>query len=224
MTEHSCMQMMVVRTKPRPMTLAAMLAGAMAVLQVCSGCESYRVEHHKRPSFFQRASMGKLPDEVRMADGTVIRYSSFEEKGGGKTARAPGRPPLQIREYHDDGTVTLRCMVPEHVLVNFLECLRNREYELVWDQLLAEHTRQQFLEDGSGMEACVAYLRQNRHDLVATLTRMVAGLAAQETRFDAMGDGRVRCVLRPQHVGKLKYKYFDVAREGIELKLLNMGG
>ncbi len=205
------------------MTPAA-VAGLLVVLQALVGCEQYRVEHHKRPSFFQRASMGKLPDEVRMADGTVVRYSTYEEKGGGKTARAPGRAPLQIREEHDDGTVTLRCMVPEHVLVNFLECLRNQEYELVWEQLLSEHTRQQFQEDGSGVDACVAYLRRNRHDLVATLTRMVAGLAAQETRFDSMGDGRTRCVLRPQHVGKLKYKYFDLTREGIELRLLNMGG
>lgn len=199
-----------------------LLLGAIAAL---TGCETYRVEHHKRPAFYYKAAMGDLPDEIRLADGTVLKYSTYGEDGGiGTRSSGKGGKPFLIREEMEDGSIVLRAIVPEHVLVNLLECLRQQEYDLIYEQLLAEETRQQFEAEGDGADGCAAYLKKNRHELVATLTRMVAGFAAQETRFDALGEGLVRCVLRPQHVGKLKYKYFDVTQEGLGLKLLNMGG
>ena len=66
--------------------------------------------------------------------------------------------------------------------------------------------------------------RREHGRLVATLTRMVAGLPAQQTRFDPLGNGLTRCRLRPQFVGDLKYKYFDITRENMGLKLVTMGG
>jgi hypothetical protein len=204
------------------LTRAALM---LALLPVFAGCQPYRIEHHKRPSFYQRAAMGKLPDEVRLEDGTIIRYTTYDEPTGGKAkSAAPQRKPMMIREEHEDGSVTLRCFIPEHVLVNLLECLRKQEYDLIWHQLLAEHTRQEFEAQGGGMDECTTHFRKHRHELVATLTRMVAGLPTQQTRFDPMGNGVIRARIRPQHVGKLKFKYFDLTREGIELKLLNMGG
>jgi len=228
--------------------LCAVLAGAVAVqcvLRVClrsealvriafmlmlgcvaalAGCESYRVEYHKRPAFYYKAAMGDLPEEIRLADGTVIKYTTYQEQSSMGRSKEEAQKPFLIREEMEDGSIVLRPITPVHVLVLFLESLRQQEYDLIWEQLLAEQTRQQFEAEGGGKDACVGYMKEHRHDLVATLTRMVAGLPAQETRFDPMGNGVVRCQLRPQHVGKLKYKYFDVTQEGLNARLFNMGG
>jgi hypothetical protein len=189
-----------------------------------TGCEPYRVEYHKRPAFFEKAAMGDLPEQVVLDDGTVIKYSNYGEQSTmGRTGDDSQRPFL-IREEMPDGEIVLRAILPEHVLVNTLECLRNEEYELLWEQMLSEHTRQQFEAEGGGKDECLSYFRKHRHDLVATLTRMVAGLPAQHTRFDPLGNGVTRCRLRPQFVGDLKYKYFDITRESLGLKLVTMGG
>jgi hypothetical protein len=189
------------------------------------GCQQYRVEYHKRPGFYQKAAMGDLPTQLTLDDGTVIKYSDYEAQSGMGRAGEEGRKPFLIREELPDGEIILRALLPEHVLVLTLTCLRNEEYDLMWEQVIAEHTRQEFeAADGGGKDACVAYFRKHRHDLVATLTRMVLGLSSQQVRFDRGGEGVIRCRLRPQFVGELKFKYFDVAKEGLGLKLLNMGG
>lgn len=196
----------------------------LACAAALGGCQQYRIEHHRRPEFYYKAAMGDLPDEVRLADGTVLKYSTYGQHSSmGRDKMEQGKPFL-IREEMEDGSIVLRPRMPVHVLVLLLESLRLQEYELIWDQLMAEQTRQEFNAEGGGKDEAMAYFKKNRHDLVATLTRMVAGLPAQESRFDAMGNGVVRCQLRPQHVGKLKYKYFDVMQEGINVRLLNMGG
>lgn len=200
---------------------AMLLAMGVSAL---AGCQTERVEHHKRPAFYYKAAMGDLPEEVRLEDGTVLKYSTYDEQGTVGTGKSDGRKKFQIREDFEDGTTILRALVPEHILVLFLVCLRDAEYELIWEQLLCEQTRQEFEATGGGEEGCTAFLKKHRHDLVATLTRMVAGLSANESRFDRLADGVIRCRLRPQHVGELKYKYFDVIQEGFGLKLLNMGG
>lgn len=201
----------------RPMLLAMGLA-------MLSGCQTERIEYHKRPAFYYKAAMGDLPEEVRLEDGTILKYSTYDEQSSLGRSKGEAKKPFLIREENEDGSITLRAILPEHILVNLLECLRNSEYELIWEQLLAEQTRQEFEATGGGEDGCTAFLKKNRHDLAATLTRMVAGLPAQETRFDRLADGIIRCRLRPQHVGELKYKYFDVIQEGVSLKLLNMGG
>jgi hypothetical protein len=160
---------------------------------------------------------GDLPDEITLDDGTIIRYQSPEQKasfGGNSDAR-----PFTIRDEAEDGTVTLHARVPEHVLVNMLTCLRNQEYELMWDQVLAQSTRDAFDLNG-GEEEMTAYMRKHRHDLIATLNRMIAAIPHQETKFTNLGKGVTRCKLRPQIAEPFKFKTVDVVNEGSELKLL----
>lgn len=194
-----------------------------ACLAAIAGCQPYRVEYAKRPAFFEKASTEKLPDQITLKDGTVIKYSVYGEQSTLGRKGDDQKKPFLIREEMPDGKIVLRAYLPEHVLVNALACLRNEEYDLLWEQLLCEQTRQKFEAEGGGKDACIEWCRKNRHELVAALTRMVAGLPAQETRFDPMGNGVIRCKLRPQFVGQLKFDTFDVISEGVALKLLSMG-
>lgn len=187
------------------------------------GCREYRIEHHTRPSFYEKAALTELPEEVTLEDGTVIKYRSTEVqptygRGGDKHL------PFQIREETEDAngkkTVVLRALLPEHVLINTLTCLRNEEYELLYEQMLADRTRQSYEEASQGVEEFADFFRKNRHDVAATLTRMIAGLPHQEVRMDNLGDGVVRCTLRPQIAEPFKFKSVDVIKEGQQMKLL----
>jgi len=184
-----------------------------------SGCQKYRVETVQRPEFFQKAAEYKLPDQVVLDDGTVVRYTSIrQESSFGRKDEDAGKP-FQIREEKEDGEIVLHNKLPEHVLVNALNCVRNQEYQLLWDQLLSEYTKLNYEKEGQGFDQFSAFFAKERHEIAGTLTRMVAGLPHQEVRFDEIGNGVTRCVLRPQVAGPFKYKNVFVMDEGGVLKL-----
>ena len=188
-------------------------------MTMCASCETQRIEYHKRPAFYERAAGGNLPSEVTMEDGTIIRYGSPTAQSS-SLGRSNGSKPFQLREEAEDGTVTMQCLVPEHVLVNTLTCLRNEEYQLLWDQLLATQARERYEESGEGETEMASSMRKWRHDLIATLNRMIAGIPHQETKFTNMGEGVTRCQLRPQVAEPYRFKTVDVVKEGVDLKLL----
>jgi hypothetical protein len=196
-----------------------MQVGLALVMALCASCEVERVEYHQRPAFYDRAIAGELPAEVRTEDGTIIRYRSADQRQTSYGQPGDGKP-FSMREEAEDGTITLHCLVAEHVLVNTLTCLRNEEYDLIWDQLLAEKARMASVEAGEGRERFIESMRRNRHDLIGTLNRMIAGIPHQETKFTNISGGITRCQLRPQVAEPYTYKSVDVMKEGVELKLL----
>ncbi|MCA9295248.1 MAG: hypothetical protein KC983_02000 [Phycisphaerales bacterium] len=189
-----------------------LLCGALASV-VTAGCTPYRIEYHQRPDFFQKASDYELPDEVEMEDGTRIVYSEplRQSTKGNYTGPKPKR--FALREELKDGTVRLQALTPEHVLINTLICLRREEYQLLWDQMLAERTKSAYAESEGGFPSFEQYMRKYRKDLGRTLTRMVAGLPHQEVAIASMGEGITRCVLRPQHAQGFKFSIVDVERD-----------
>jgi len=196
----------------------ARVAFAALALAGLFACQTTRVEHHRRPAFFEKASTQKLENEVVLDDGTVLKFHSSHKQGVVGLQGNDGSKPFQIREEDEEGNITLRAVLPEHVLINALACIRNQEYQLMWEQLLADRTRLDY-EDNGGFEAFASYLSKNRHDLVATLTRMVAGIPSQEVSFTRLDDVVTRCRLRPQIAEGFRFKIVDVAKEMGELKL-----
>jgi hypothetical protein len=201
--------------------VAAALAATLIVTM--SSCREYRVEYHKRPAFYEKAALGELPREVVLDDGTVIKYSDYHEQSTMGRGADEGSRPFQIREEMEDGSIVLRAILPDHVVVNTLECLRNEEYDVLWDQMLSDRVKQDWEERGGGKDGCGAYFRKNRHELVASLTRMAAGSVHQEVRFTQLGNGVTRCQLRPQYIGDLKFTWIEIVKEGPGLKLLMIG-
>ena len=181
-------------------------------------CKPTRTEYHHRPAFYEKASTQKLEDQVVLDDGTVLIFQSTHKKGVVGYKGSDGSKPFQIREEDDRGRVTLHALLPEHVLINTLTCIRNQEYQLMWEQLLAERTRLDY-EDNGGFDVFASYLAKNRHDLVATLNRMVAGIPSQEVSFARVDEVVTRCRLRPQISEGFRFTFVDVVKEMGELKL-----
>ena len=198
----------------------ALAVGGFVLFIATVGCEEYRVEHHRRPAYYQAAALGELPDRVTLADGTVIVYETTDLVGKLRKNNDGAVKPFQIREEFEDGSIILRARVPEHVLANTLTCLRNQEFELLWEQLLSEQTKLSYERQGLGVEDFASYFAQRRNDLAKTINRMMLGIPRLEVVMENLGGGVIRIRFHPQ-VGRLfRFKTVDVVSEGPGLKLL----
>lgn len=199
----------------------------MLLFLTAPGCKEYRIEHVKRPAFYQKASKEKLPDQVILDDGTIVKYESIEAPRNAESTDKDGQKVFQPREESEDSlgrkTVTLRAIFPEHVVLNTLNCLRNEEYDLLWEQGLSSRTKERYDDPEVGVEEFTAYMQKYRHDLVASLTRILTGMSGQEVAVEHLGDGVTRCRLRNQYVGDLKFTKIDMVKEDHNLKLLMVG-
>jgi hypothetical protein len=172
--------------------VARLATAAFAVAAFAGGCTPERVEYRPRPDL----SFGEQPPEEFIApDGTRVvfvdpgasgadgeRLAASAAAGGGK--KAP--PAFEPRAQLDDGTVVLRCLMPQHVVGNAMTCFRNEEWRLMWDQLLADESRATYERPGGGgFAAFEAWCIKNRRPAMELLNRM---------RFDAMGSD---VVMRP---------------------------
>ncbi len=198
---------------------AGMVAlGLVAFTLATAGCQTYRVEYHRRPAFYKSAAVGQLEDRVTLEDGTVLVYTTrgaSQDTGDGASGER-----FQIREELDDGTIILRAMLPQHVLANTMTCLRNQEYELIWDQLLSKQTKHSYELHDQGYDQFAAFFRANRLELGATLTRMMLGLSRGESYMENMGGGVILFRFHPRIASQFEFRTVKVVAEGGGLKLL----
>ena len=204
------------RTRRWPEVAVGGLLG-VAVLAIVAGCQPYRVEYHRRPSFYRQAGAQNMPDRVTLDDGTVIVFSEREFTS---SLKPDGKPLFKIREEQDDGTVVLRASVPEDVLANTLNCLRNEEYELLWEQMVAQRTKDAYEAQRQGAQEFSDFLKRNRRELAATLTRMLLGLSRQEAFMENAGGGVIRCQFYPHVAKEFRFKTVEIVAEPGGLRLL----
>ena len=184
------------------------------------GCERYRIEHHRRSPIFSNPNyVDNVQREVTLEDGTVLVFETFTARSSYGRKGANKSEPFKIREEFEDGNIVLRALLPRHVLTNLLVCIRNEEYELVYDKLLARQTRQTY-EAGIGVEGFSDYLRRHREPLAEWLRRMVVGIPLQQVQMKQLSGGVTRCFLRPQIAGQFTFKSLDVHLENGQYKLL----
>jgi hypothetical protein len=183
-----------------------------------AGCEPYRIEYHHRPSYYQRLTNRPLNERVVLEDGTIVVYNEadpFDDSQGEE------RETFSIREKLDDGSIVLRAILPEHVLANTLECIRNHEYELLWDQMLSERTKLAYAEQDQGVEEFAAFFRAHRRELARTLNRMLLGISTHEVVMENAGNGVTVCRFWPQVAGDFKFKQVSLVNEyGLKLLLI----
>lgn len=163
--------------------------------------------------------MGELPDRVVLDDGTVIVYKPPVTRSERKTRDGK---PFQMREEHDDGSVTLRAIIPEHVIANLIECLHNEEYELIWEQMLSDHTKRAWENEGHTLQDFIDYFAENRSPMVQALNRIYIGLSSFDTVMEHHEQDVIEIRLRPSVARGMKFSRVRVIPEGPGLKLINV--
>lgn len=204
--------------RSRPTTPGVAAAASILALSLLSGCEPYRVEYVQVPKFYERAMEGGVPDRIVMPDGTVRVYVVGDDDDG--VRRMTGGKTFQPREELDDGSVVIRSVIPEHVLVNLLACLNNEEYDLIWEQMLSEHTKLAYAAEGQGPEEFTAFMVKHRLELARTINRMILGLPRSEVVTDNLGGGSIRMRFHPTVGEQFTFRQVTIVGEDFGLKLL----
>lgn len=196
---------------------------AASVVAAQVGCTPYRIEHRTRPAFYKNASEQDLPSEVVLEDGTILRFSEGKSENSGAAAGVVdslATEKIQIREQAADGTLTLRSYSPEHVLAHVKQGIRMREYRVLWDQVLAEETRERYRESGKEFSDFVTFCEKNRPKLMETFNRMGFGLYSPDVIQEAIGPDAFRYRLHPTLAQQFEFTEFEVVRESSGLKWL----
>jgi hypothetical protein len=191
------------------------------LLLVATGCSPYRVEYHNRPKYYEQVSDRELPSEVVLADGTRIKYT----EGGRSQIQSKvddDSEPFEIRSVADNGRVTLRNLVPEHVVTNMMTCIRNEEYEIVYDQLLSDRTKVVYENEGGSKEKFTEFCQKNRRDIMITLNRMSFGFSGQDVYLKPLGGGVTRAGFSPRIAETFKFKHVEFVSEMGGAKLLRI--
>lgn len=195
-------------------------AGALAGLALlAASCGRYVIEHHERPEFYALASATPLPDEVVDADGRIIRFSTGGRRGQQASGDADSKP-IPIWEEDEHGAVRMLSFTPSDVLANMMNCLRLERYDLLFESLLADEARLQYLASGRTAADFAAWCEKNRRELMATLNRMSFGMMSGEVVIDRVGRGTIRCRFNP-HVGsQFRFREVTMVSDPPGLRLL----
>ena len=188
------------------------------------GCEPYRIEYWDRPEYYNQRAEGSLPDRVVLEDGTVVvnvtganrsRYEAEQE--GGASAEA-----VSIRGETPGGGVVLRNTLPQHVLKNTYTCLRLEEYDVIWEQLLADRTRRAYLQNDMGTSEFESFFREHRLELAATVNRILLELPRDGVIIEQVSPGGTEFRLQPILTRRMEFKFTRVlvTREDFGMKLL----
>ncbi|MFM1889678.1 MAG: hypothetical protein RLZZ565_435 [Planctomycetota bacterium] len=210
--------------------VASVAWASVASTGLLAGCQSYVIEYRYRPEFHQMASETDLPDEVVTDDGRIIRFVStplpqlraqLEAQDRGEVPEEAGES-IEIWQEQDDGTVEIRCITPEHVLANTMNCLRFERYDVLWEALLAERTREEFIARGGSPAAFAEWCAKHRNDLMATLNRMGFGFLGGDVILDNLGDGVLRARFTPRVGDQFKFNEVRILHDPPGMKLLTI--
>jgi hypothetical protein len=219
--------------RPGPTGAALALALALALATALAACDEQRVEYRYRPAYMTDANS---PSETVLADGTKVVFldrdpapSMLDRDLGGTLQKAKqrklgpdGKPiPEKVfepRETLEDGTVVLRNIMPDHVVANTMACLKNEEYRLMWDQLLAPDTKAAYQKKG-GYPAFEKWCVESRRPAMELLNRMRFNAMGADVTMTKVSANRMRAVVSP-HLWdqfKLRVVEFEMTPDGMKL-------
>jgi hypothetical protein len=218
---------------------ASTLALAAALLSM-GACEPYRIERYERPEFYYEASEGELKDEWIAPDGTIVKFvppsivrdDALEAEAKGSRRQVDrdgdGKPdevePTPIWEEQPDGSVTMRAFLPQHVLSNMMQAMREERYGEFYDQLLAKAARDALDAEqrGQGRRAFERWCAKNRRKLMETLNRMNFGYLTSDVVLRKVGADGYRVGFTPRVASQFEFTTVDILYEQGQARLFRI--
>jgi len=170
-----------------PMGLA--MIGLTLVVSLASGCETERrvVSSRGILSGLPGASGGEAEAEVVAGRPTttwesILGANAAEPRG----AEVPGQP---LRREALGGEVILISRSPAHLLTHLRETLQNEEDDLLYEQVLSDHTKEWFRDRGRDPREAVEYLTSNARDVLEFIAAVPNADKTIGADFRPLGDG-----------------------------------
>ncbi len=132
-------------------------------------------------------------------------------------------PPkeLKLREVERDGSVTLRAVLPEHVMAHFVEAVKTHTYGPFYSQMLARETIDAY-ERAGGEEVFAAWAETHRKDLLTFLNRMGSNWSGSEVITEKVTALRMRYRLDRRNLPEIRFEVVEILNErgGLRLALI----
>ena len=188
---------------------------------VSMGCETHPIEYRTRPSWV-RLMGGETPSSTMTPDGTEIIWIDRESPELQGFEQTVGLEQVRIRTDHEDGSIVLQNVLPMHLVVNLLECVRRSEYRVIWEQIISDDQRRWYEERGEGgYGEFLQYFQRNRKNIASMLNRMHAGKVYGDVVTD-VGEFGGTVSLRRHVAYDFPLSVLQIVREGGEWKLENI--
>jgi hypothetical protein len=191
----------------------------LLIFIAAAGCTTQKIEYRTRPAWHYTMS-NTIKNEVTRDDGTLVKYASI---GGQNSATVQEYlDSIQLEEVDElTGKLTLRAVLPEHVLSQLLTCLRDRNWDLLFDQILSDEARYYFESRENGIAEFRYFFINNRRDLAKVLQRMIKGNAFGDVKL--IDEGSFTKITLASHAsGDYKFKKVTLVRESDFLKLYSI--
>lgn len=180
------------------------------------GCEPQTVEYRSRPSWHTALS-GGLPHEYEREDGTIVKFNTSNESSS--IAVQDYLDTITLEEKDDiTGELTLRAVLPEHVLKHTLTCLRDRNWKVLYEQLISAKTFQFYEQQENGFANFESFFNTNRRELAKTILRIHGGISSGDVIVSERG-GEIVHSFVPRIARDYEFRSVSFIREGQFLKL-----
>jgi len=181
------------------------------------GCQTQRIEHHTRSAWHYSMSGGGLKDEYVRDDGTIVKYSVV---GGSTSANVQHFLDSIELESKDEvtGEVTMHAILPEQLLTQVLVCLRDRNWDILFKQLLSKNAQAYFESRNDDLQSFQTFFETNRRELAKSMQKMVQGKQFGDTVIRDSGQ-LVELSFSPNLMGNFRYRKVVLKREEQFLKL-----
>ena len=127
-----------------------------------------------------------------------------------------------LRRVNPDETITLISRAPRHVIFHLLQTLRAKEYDLLFEQVLSQHTKDAMIAQGRDPREAVSYLRDNQREIERFLAVIPFGEQTPGLIQQSIGRNMFRLQVDQAKALGLKFDCFDVIVEERSYRLLNV--
>ena len=179
----------------------------------CFSCSSKPVEYRTRSSLVSVLTEGRqLPEREELSDKVIVWREAGEERG--KVLKRVFGEDFQLEGASENGDVFLRPVLPQHVIRLFASCLKDRKYDLIWDQLFTDNLRGKMEDRGVYGKDFSSWCSRNKSQILKTTGRVLSMWRQSGVKEWRSNDGRQVFVnLSSFHSKGLLYSQFELIRE-----------
>lgn len=119
---------------------------------------------------------------------------------------------FELRKEYDGGRVVLSAIMPEHVLANLVECLKNKEWEPFYAQMLSDDARGAY-ERAGGLPTFQKWGEENRESLLIFLNRMGSNWSGTQVICEKVAPMRLRFRLDKRDIPNIRFESIEISME-----------
>lgn len=125
-----------------------------------------------------------------------------------------------LRKVNKDGSVLLVSKSPSDVMYHVMSTLRNKEHSLLFDQVLSEMTKAEYLRRGMEPRDAVKWLAKHEGDIADLFSTLPMGEQTPGVYMESIGRNMFRLEAPVAMRGEVRLTRFDVVIEKGEFRLL----